>query len=1137
MTDRRTFWRAATLLIWLAVFFVASGVGVILHLNLPQSRRVLGRLATSALNQNLQGRFEVGEIEQIGPQNLIVNGFSAHDPQGRRVLIASRVALSVDLITLVRKLFTDTDAPLTIAIEHAQLASVEAHWYESQDGTPSLLQTFTPRPSPAAPQSSAARPVRVGVRSIALNRGYARGAPAGLPTLELEISQARGWVLATQSGAELRFDRFGAVLRGFGGADTRGVASVHVRTPGPLAVSFDGFHEAIQFGAEVRAQGGNVGIALDLPRVQPNDARALFPEYPLLEQASAQLELIGKLPELKLSARVTTTSSSFNAAGPLHLGTAPRARLEVDGTAIDLAALAPGLPRTRFDARALLDLKLGPKFELGLTGRTAPTVAFGAELPALELLANLDSEHISGHARAREPGSPVAIDFERRDAGPWKLGIEIPRLVLERNPRLASLETRGTASLRASATLDRGAAQGDFELGVKGLEHVDAAARELKLAGSFRGRVENLSRLELTSKLQARDARLLDFPFRELNVSLSGPLSQPVLKLEANDRNGSQYQASARLAPRTESGQLIGVGVSRLELVARRGRSELTGKAEQVELRRQQLKIQNLVAQGFGGSLSGSAEVTPSVVHLDARGSGLDLGSLGRFLGLPPHYVRGALAFDADCVLARDIETGTVHVRLEQASVGPLDGLTLTARAALENHRLALDADAQVASLGLGRLQAAVEVPTTVRDLRALQRDALGRIEVEVGRVDLGLLGNLLAPGTSSRLEGVVGMRAVATRSRAGALPDLELTAQSLGLRVPAELTGLKNPVEGLDVGLGLRMAGGTGDTEASVKLLDHRGLLASATASARYDVEGTLRQPQRVVQALLDTPILGKLVIEDRALAEWPAFLVPPRGPSGRARAELTWSGSPRSPDVAAKLRLAGLELTSDGNSQPLDLCLNAAWSNAAHALGSSGQLYLTERGRETCGGTRVAHYTLGATAVLNAGTEPQLDGNALLVLEAFPLTAVPSLKESGLSGLMSGRASLSRTGGAPAFSANVSLAQLGVRGTSVGDGRLEVRSGQDTVGATLEIGDARSHIQGTVLAALDHSAGFPKLKRGEPVGVRLSAQRANAALLAPLTHEVLADLGGELDAEVTAALVPGTDPANAAFSSQIGG
>src|SRR5690606_32649525 len=80
--------RSAT---WLLVFASATVGGIVIHLDLPAPRRLAARFASEALTDLLQGRIEVGFIEELGLLGLRARNVRVYDPEGNWVATVDSV--------------------------------------------------------------------------------------------------------------------------------------------------------------------------------------------------------------------------------------------------------------------------------------------------------------------------------------------------------------------------------------------------------------------------------------------------------------------------------------------------------------------------------------------------------------------------------------------------------------------------------------------------------------------------------------------------------------------------------------------------------------------------------------------------------------------------------------------------------------------------------------------------------------------------------------------------------------------------------------------------------------------------------------------------------------------------------------
>src|SRR6185436_16396858 len=84
-----------------AVFAVAAGVGVYLHVDLPPARRAIARNVESLLNDTFEGRFEIGAIEHLSSRTLRVTEVRVRDSRGALVLTVKGLRVRADAFDIL----------------------------------------------------------------------------------------------------------------------------------------------------------------------------------------------------------------------------------------------------------------------------------------------------------------------------------------------------------------------------------------------------------------------------------------------------------------------------------------------------------------------------------------------------------------------------------------------------------------------------------------------------------------------------------------------------------------------------------------------------------------------------------------------------------------------------------------------------------------------------------------------------------------------------------------------------------------------------------------------------------------------------------------------------------------------------
>lgn len=1120
-----------------ALFSVASVGALVLHLDLPAGRRLTTLVLTQQLDSIFRGSFTIGGVERISRSGLLARGVVVRDPHGRVVLSVSRLRAQADLFEMLRRLLLG-GPKITLVVDHVHVARADVYLYAEPDtGVPSIASAFTPRPSGREPTSSeSAREVRVALQAVEITRLFGRGAVFGLPTLEVDVGGARGWLRATSSGVDLGVSRFSTVVRGLGGADARGIVSVRIRQPGWVWVSFDGHLGEVQLGSVVRIEESRVQATVDLPRARPSEVRALLPGYPLQEDAALHVDANGTLPNLQVTAELRAGRTRLSAQGPLTVTNQVGAHLEVEGQSVDLRTALPAAPETQLDFYGALQVRsvLG-NATLDLQASTRPTRIQLIELPQIDWSAHYVDGRLHGSALVHEPGAPLRVNYELQPGGALTLRGEAQVARLERAPRLSQwLGASGRADVSMVAAIENGQMVTEVRSEMRALQLKGIRLERGTLRGTVRGKLAEPTALRFNAELQGTALRAGAFSFERASATAAGPLLRPEIQLSLSDPRGPSIKAAAVVSSRDGA-----VRVDNLTLGVLRGDEQLAGRAARVELGKGRLVLREVDLTGLGGSLRGSAELRSDLVAVEARGEQLSLSALAGLLGQPAEWAAGTFAVSADVVLARDLERGDVQLSLRDAALGPMRGVSLDVGAHLQDRRLQVNADGAVENIGTLHAELDSTLAGSALTLEAFQ-DMLGQARVRVSDVSLTLLADELGLGSLVKgLRGSASVEARLSRRVPYALPSVSVLGYTNGLGVefaPAQAP-LKN-LTGVDARWGLEVDGESGDSSLTLKLVDRFGQLASASLSTTLDLAAAVRSPRQFPAQLWNNALLGKLIVEDRPFDHWPADLQLP-GVTGRLRAEGSLSGSLAAPLLGARLYLGELSRSVTNHERAVDMCANVAWEQSSGRLASNGEVFLWQPDGQRCSGDRVAHYGLNARLGGKPGEPHTVRGNANASLEGFPLEAVPWLGGAELTGTASGKLAVTQSEDVPLIAANLDLRRVRVQNVDVGRGKLEVRSSERSIGATLRLAHEGGQLQATALAALDTGHSVPQLDPEEPIRARVTAERVNAVVLAPFLRSVLTELSGRIDGDLNASLTPtgATDGSRPDYAGTIDG
>jgi hypothetical protein len=1108
----------------LVVFAASAALAVLIHVNSPLERRLITTLIPPLLASELKGSFELDSIERIERTGVVFRGFRARDPRGREVIRATTIRVEANLVELLSALLLGPRR-LSIVLEQVQIASAEAWVYDDTGaGIPSIAEAFTPR----GPSTGRGRPVRLAIRAIDIERVRGRGSVAGLPVLTAELALVRGWLRVSEAGVDLSFQRFSTKVDGLPRAQAKGIGSLRLLEPGFLRASFDGTYGALSFTSRLRKDDDQLRLTLNLPRAKPEELRGLLGAYPLVDDIALSAEVAGALPHLVASTRLEVGQGVVLGSGTVDLAGGLRASVDVDARRVNVRSLVPGAPPTELDLVLALDYessKQGPM--LAIDAEIEPTVLGEFAVPPLTVTGRYAAERFVGRVLLEEPGFPLHVAFDARNDGVIDFKARSRGLELSAVPRLRrALDVGGRADFDARAHIEKGSLDADLELSVGNFHYGNIRADRAALKGSARGRLSDWQALELDLSLTASSVALGGASLSRMTAKINGPLRAPLVRAAASDLHGGSLAAEGVVA--ISDG---GVRLTEPKLEAQREGLRASGRAalasvdgRRIELRELALHVEGPAQNGVptSGDLSGTIVYERDLLELDARAQGLDLAAARTLLGLGPGSIAGKLGFEAQIVIARDLRRGKLTARLDDGVVGPTRGVTATAEASLEGTALVVDAGATFENLGELRARVRGEVAGNPLEPRAF-REMTGEATLDVIRVELGALGALAGKGRLPALRGAAGGQITLRRTDATELPSAALVGYTDGFGIDVPREGEPLRVDDVDLRFGVNVQGGSGETDATLKLVDTKATLATLSLQTVIDVERLLSAPERAVVAIKALPISGKLRVEERNVDSLPEPLRP-KGVSGILKLEANLAGSLWGPDVFARASLEGLELTSVRSERPLDVCTSLGYSHAERRFAGSGEIFLS-REAGVCAGRRLVRYAVDGRLVPELGsTLGRLEGTLVAELERLPLEALPGLGDEGLSGLSSGTLSLSRGHGPPVVFARFELEGTRVHGVPIGDGTLDVRSNDRAIAARLKLAHEQSQLEATGLALLDTSSALPIIDLDEPIGARITAQDVDAVILLPFTRSVFSEIGGRLDAELDLLVGPST-------------
>jgi translocation and assembly module TamB len=1112
--------RALSVAALTAVFLVGAAGALIGHVNTAAGRRVTAALLDRVLRDLFQGEVRIGSLQRVSTDRVVAEDVKVMDPEGRVVLQVSRLTARADLADIALQVVRG-DARLSIVVDSVRVERAEAEVVPASDGLPTIAHAFALRPTPSTSPPGEARAVRVSLPAIEVGALFARGRLEGTPVLEAEVKGARGSVLVDAEGAAVDLRQFSLVARGVGGADARGVASLHVRAPGAVWGSFDGYLGEVQFGSVVRWERDVLDLKLDLPRAEPAATRALLAAWPLQVPAEARLHLKGIPPELDVELTSTLGErATVNASGHVNFASPLRLQLEVEGRRLDLRAVLPQAPETRIDVDAELGLRMeSGGLALDLSGAVQPLTVRNVSVPALSFTSSSKGGIFSGHAKLHDVGLPMDVEFAVLSDGKLELEAKAKKVSLSQVERLRPyFDGDGNVDVSLRASLDQGRLDSSVTVDARRLTYQGALLDQGRLAATLRGPIEAWQSLSLDARVSGKRLSAGRFAFEEVSATARGPLRAPVVTTTLKDRHGPSFDARATVAWGER------VSVRELSVGVLRDAVSIRGEVAALEVTEDRVLVRDLRIRGATGELTGNAELTPLTLNVNAQGQNLDLSAFSRVLGLPRGVLEGRGSVAIDVVAGGQKQRGNLELSVKQAALFNLNGISGQLSARLDGSSLSGASTGTVEGLGAFSSEWDAELGGPLAERRAYER-ATGKWALSMTELTLDYLGQLV-PEPQIDVTGRGAVSLVVSRDEPDAVPRLEASLETRGLGVTIERPG-KSPLrfDGLELLASAAHDGANGGTSAAVSLARGAERLATASADMTLDLKAALAGSEPLLQQLERRELAGKLVVSRVDLETLPEPLRVP-GLKGEVRLEGTMRGSVSAPLVSLSTRAANLRFGAGERAELIDVCGSAEYAKESGAFNVGAEIFLSGDGamqlsRVPCGGKRVAALQFRGEAPLDTATGvPRWNGTASANLEALPLSTLPPLASARMTGTATGKLVLAQSGEQRSASALLTLAGVRVDQLTIGDGSLKLRSDEKQARVDFELERGRTKVSGSVMGGVTWASQAPAVDDAQAIDLELHARRLEASVLEPFLAELVTELRGTVDGDVTARL-----------------
>lgn len=679
------------------VFLTAIVAALVIHIDVPATRRVLRGAVNQQLAATFKGEVALGEIERIGADHVRVASFSVSTPEGQRVLQVDELAIEGPWLS--RILGAVLAGGGIIDPGAIRVARTELTIERDEAGTLGLVRAFEPRKKPTPPTTiEAPKPSAYAVRLGDVELASVR-VIADLPSDE---DPARR-IDAHLSGLDVELYLRGPEVR---------VALEHVAIweehllGKPIALEVNGdvqlFGPERSIAAHVEGSVGRIPIRLDggtdgehhavrvaLTSVSPEELRAWLPDLPLKAPLTVELAAQGTMNQIRLAG----SAGRADAADPV-VRVDGTARVSDAGVLIDLEVALAKIDAALFGAKPT-DVSGELRVRAALSEqqrvaavdvRLAPSTVQGQRLPQAYGVVHLSETGGAARVRVEEPGvgADAWVRFAKDEGARFRL--EVGRFDIEGVPRLAALIDQQQLDVAGHADLElEGKALLDDTI------QIDAAL----VAGFDRVRVDQVSVGRATLRAHAHgpiDALNLDAQadgfalavgktlINDARVTVRGPLKTPAVSASLNDKEGRSVNFDA-LVRRMAPGPDMELAGARLQV--ERGRTKLDGRVARIRAHGERVALDGIEIKGIGQPIRGNLALVGKELTGNLAAPQIDLLPLSRLL-MTAYPLLGTASVEFELAGLGAARRGRLDVGLQDGEMLVVSGVQLDLKSTFE---------------------------------------------------------------------------------------------------------------------------------------------------------------------------------------------------------------------------------------------------------------------------------------------------------------------------------------------------------------------------------------------------------------------------------------------------------------------
>lgn len=1105
-------------------FVTATAAGVVLHLDVPATRRLVMTQVNGVLEKQLKGDVKIEALTGLGLRGIDGARVRVKDPDGVQVLYADGVKIRVRALQAARSaLFGKGDIHVAVplvSIDHADVA-LDA----DPMGALRIARAFEPKPTnePEPPPKKGGRGVFVDAPDVVLKHAWAHGVMSeGAPPIDADVKDLAGFARIDSAETRAEIDRVELVSRGMPmGADPSGKLTGKLRLPATkegedpampdVDATFDGTIMGATTGIVAKMRGDTFDATVEAHANSGARIGEALGELPLRDELTLRVEAHGTLPKVNAIAHVALGEATVDADADIDIENETSIATKVSARKIDLSAILNGAPKSDLGLDATASATLGPTIRAKASVDTLPGTIDRERVPRVVMRGEMDGDVAHATAKIYEPSMPTDVRVSMKP--------ENGDRIVDAHVRAQIPDLRRVPKL--SAAIEKGSAQvvGDARVAL------NAKTFDAKVAVSGR-RV--LSGTQSVNKVRAE-------------AKAHGALDKPVIDAAVYAEEVRAAGFDARLV---EARSRVEVGP---EIVLRDPRVDITRDAGKVSVaagrvvaRGANVRVEGAVIEGLGDPIRAevSRDAQKTVVKLAAPR--VDLVQASKFAGQDLGITSGTLGIGADVTLTANDAQGVVKAKLDHFTMKKIENAGLELETRLEGRELELHVDAALAQAGRLSLHSKRITLAGNPMAPASWKGASGRVALE-GDLDLAKVSSLVPHESMplGELRGELVVSGALGRDNPESPPEVRLHAHTIGLvaagKTPAEDAIPKRPREvevigvspwrsdDVDIGVDVRNDATSGFTSVAARVTDKKGIVVAFDAKSDLPYAELMADAGAAKAKLLHVPVSARVIVPKRSLDAMPAVLGV-KNMSGSVEAQIDVGGTPLEPAVAVVAR--GRELRTSAVS--MDMAADADIGLTYDGKVADLAVKVATEKREVL--SIATHVDAKARDFLEAapGQTPDWGATTKVALASFPLETVGPLADRQIKGRVSGEAAIDGLNRDARMYAHLAFEKLTIGRATYETAKVDVDAGRGrlTAKARFEQKDGFADLSAATGIVWGKEIA-PKLREDQPIEARLQAKGFRAAAIQPFVEGTMNQLDGRIDADASATLLPGRNEA----------